>query len=47
MTKPKFIPSPMAAVKFPDGKIVYMNRATRRRNKLYGKNVTKVGGSDA
>lgn len=32
----KFTPSPAKKVRFADGKVIEMNRAERRRNKIYG-----------
>ena len=32
----KFSPSPIKLVRFADGKTIPMNRAVRRRNKIYG-----------
>ncbi len=41
--EPKYVvKSPGLPVRFADGKIINMNRATRRRNKLYGSNVKRV-----
>lgn len=37
-----FHPSPAKRVRFPNGKVIAMNRKERRRNKLYGKNVIRV-----
>ena len=37
-------PSPTMRVRFPDGEVIQMNRATRRKNKLYGDRV-KAGGA--
>ena len=36
------VKSPGMPVRFADGKIIYMNRATRRKNKLYGSRVTRT-----
>jgi hypothetical protein len=37
-----FTPSTAWKVNFGNGKVIHMNRAERRRNKLYGDNVTKT-----
>jgi len=39
---PRFHASPTRRVRFPNGKIVPMNRRQRRRAHIYGDRVTKV-----
>jgi len=36
-------PAPTMRVRFSDGKVIQMNRATRRKNKLYGDRVKIAG----
>jgi hypothetical protein len=38
----KLTPSQCCEVDFGNGKVIKMNRAQRRQNKLYGKYLTKV-----
>lgn len=37
------VKSPGMTVRFGDGTILHMNRATRRKNKLYGSRVKRTG----
>ena len=38
---PHFKPSPGKAIKFGDGKILNLNRATRRKAKIYNRDLTR------
>lgn len=39
---PHFHPSPVKKVRFADGKVIGLNRAARRRLKIYNKDLTRV-----